>query len=383
MIEFFDNKISSINAGRPQFSHDDLFFDATSLTNILDGQHFILDNTSTQCPSASAVSKTTMRAITELGVEDKSQTFQYLSMMNESWGRISQLPVEHLQLNTQLYQLSVYEQRYKNNLMYNSGLKITVTSPIHRSREVTRGVLSSNMSVLLFNSSFTFVHYWLKSHNKTCTPNTCSAMSNELPPTLHLQKHPAAVSFPDGLSCVITPYPKPMGISEGIEPPPFPNISPTIVQISMQKTEKGSAHEVDKGIVGTKLGMTGEIEHKISKYENYKDTLNISEGFYGSKVQISEKVKCKQLEDLYLVGRTDSNANHADLQNQSSPRGAFPMQQEIRQRKFFRNCWVNWLRRPKLRFPLVWYQLVHTKTMVIWLSYGLLLSKSTNITWFT
>jgi len=384
MIEFLGHKINSKAAEKPQLSNDYQFFDTPSVTNIWGGHHFISDSMSstlTQISSASAVSRTMVRAVPEMGVEDTSRTSQNLSTMNETCKRTFQLSVVQIQREeTQICQSTVHEQRNKNNLMDNSNLQMISTPSIDRSSEFIRGVPSSDLNALLMNSSCTFAHDCSKSHNVTCTPDSRLAMSTELPPVLHLEKHPAAVPFPDGLSCMITPYPKPLGISESTDLSPLVNRSSTIDQNFMQKTEKSSAHEAIEVIVeGTKFTMADELEHKNSKNEDYRFTLTLSASLYGSNAQVSEKAKSKKLEDWCVVEKTVNNTDYTDPQSQSNPERAYPMQHEIRKRNTPRNFWVNWLRRPKERFPLVRYRLVNTKVLVVSLSYGLILSNSRNI----
>jgi len=295
MIEFLGHKINNRTAEKPQLSNDYHFSDTPSVTNILGDHHFISDSMSsilTQISSASAVSKTMMRAIPELGDENTTGTSQNLSTIYETFERTFPLPVEHIQLEeTQVNQSSVHEQQYKNNSMYNSGQQ-----------------------------------------------NSRLEISTELPPVLHLQKHPAAVSFPCGLSCIITPYPESLGISESTELSPLVNRSSTIDQNSMQKTEKRSSHEVTEVIVeGTKLRMADELEHKNSKNEDHRFTLTLSASLYGLSAPVSEKVKSKKLEDFYLVGKTENITDYADLQSRSGLERAYPMQYEICQRITTRN----------------------------------------------
>jgi len=284
-IEFLGSRINSKAFERAQLSNDNLVFDAPSQCSTLDGQHSILNTTSTSPlrPTASAVPERMARAVSELGIEDKSQLSQKLFMMIE-------------------------------------------------------GVPPSNLNTLTLNSACTVVDCCSKSHNVICTPDSCLSMATELPPVLHLQKHPAALNLPDGISCVITPYPEPLEISESIEPYPLANISSTFIPISIQKTRKDSAHEVLKKLAeGTKLGKADELENKNSKYKDYKELSNLFLSLPESKAPVSEKVEGRKPEESYLVGTTDKNPDDADLWSQASFGAAFPMQHEVSQRIVPRN----------------------------------------------
>jgi len=98
-------------------------------------------------------------------------------------------------------------------------------------------------------------YYSCQYHTVSRTPVSCSATSPEVPPVLNLHKHPAAVTFPNGICCVISPRPDRSGISKQIEPSSSENNSASNLPINVQKPQANFAHAmVKKSFEGMKLG---------------------------------------------------------------------------------------------------------------------------------
>lgn len=92
-----------------------------------------------------------------------------------------------------------------------------------------------------------------------CIPNSDIAASPELPPVLQLHKHPAAVTFPDGICCVIIPHPNRAGILQSLEPSASSINSASSSPIFKERNQAKSTHEVVmKSVEFQKLGMADD-----------------------------------------------------------------------------------------------------------------------------
>merc|ERR1719285_812913 len=136
----------------------------------------------------------------------------------------TQLTLEDKQLvEAQKDQPIASEQLCQNSLPHNS--KLNVQSATHSTCGCLRGVPSTYLNSPCKLDQCDNFDY-------SSSPDPCLAMTPELPPVLHLHKNPVAIPFPDGLSCVINPYPDPLAISEITKPSPSANISSSGLPIS-------------------------------------------------------------------------------------------------------------------------------------------------------
>jgi len=373
MIKTSGASINCKGNERPELPNDNLILHSRiQSTNIIEGQGFMLDVCFPPPWCSSSMSNMMTMSTSVLQIGDESWPYQNLSMMNVD----STQPLKDTKLTkAQMYQPMANEQLYKNHLADTS--ELTSPSAGHHTRECIRGMPSTNLnspcrldqcSTIDYSSSY-------KYHNVTCTPDPCLSIKPELPPVLHLHKQPVAVPFPDKFSCVIRPYPDPSVISQINNLSSSANTSSSRVPISVQKTQNNFAHEITmKSIEGSKFGMgADELESAKSKYDN-NGSLSLCISLSGPKALVLEKLQRKKTEDLHLVGMTNNNIDDATTQNQNSNRREFPMQHETHQRVPPGNCWLNWLRLPNLRFPLIKYRLVNTKVITVCLSYGLFMT---------
>jgi len=232
--------------GSPVLSNADLFFDPPTRRNN------IVDFRSKSAEPSSSVSTTKTMSNSELTLEDETQPRQKHSMMHLNSSRTCRLPPEHTQIvGAQICEPLSYDQLYENYPLYNMG-HMHMTIPLaHRS--CTRGVPCSNVSGPLMISPYMLDNNPATSHRSSpkllsvmciCTPNPNIAVSPELPPVLQLHKHPAAVTFPDSICCVIMPHPNRAGILQSLEQSASSNNSASSLPIFTERNQAKSTHEV-------------------------------------------------------------------------------------------------------------------------------------------
>jgi len=239
-----------------------------------------------------------------------------------------------------------------------------------------RGVPSTNLYSTCQLDECCTTDYSSSFESLTFTPDPCLTMTTELPPVLHLHKWAIAVPLPDNLSCVISPYPDRLAISENIKLSSSANTSSSRVPISVQKTKNNFNHEVAmKSLVGTKVMADYNFECAKTKYDD-TGSLTVCTSFSGRKAQVSEKQRTKS-EYSHSAGETNNNLVIETIQNHYCTRGAFPIPHEMHKRVPSRNCYLNWLRLPNPKSPLIKYLLVKMKVITVFLSCGLLMSDNT------
>jgi len=241
--------------GSPVLSNVDLFFDPpTRRDNI-----FNIRSISSE--ASSYVSTTKTMSNSELALEDETQSVQKHSMVQLSSSRTCWLPPDPCQIvGAQICQtLSLYENNPLCNIAH---MRMNIPLP-HRSS--ARGVRCINVRGHPMISLYTFDHGSAtsdssssKSHSVSfiCTPNSDRAASPELPPVLQLHKHPAGVTFPDGMCCVISPYPDRAGIKTVEPSAPANNSSANSFPIFTQtKQAKSTLEVINKSVEGKRFGM--------------------------------------------------------------------------------------------------------------------------------
>merc|ERR1719382_1381413 len=111
----------------------------------------------------------------------------------------------------QLYLPLACDQLYENH---------SLNPPILRSRRRTQDLSTTYGNVPSVKSPGTLNHgssckYSSSSNLKigTCTPDPYLGASPQLPPVLQLNKQAATITMPDGICCVINPYPERLGVT--------------------------------------------------------------------------------------------------------------------------------------------------------------------------
>jgi len=247
--------------GSPVLSNVDIFFDPPTR------RHNIFDLRSKSSEASSSVSTTKTMSNSELTLEDETQLGQKHSMMRLNSSHTCQLPPERRQIvGAQICKPLSYDQLYENHPFCNMAHMCMNIPLTHRSS--TRGVPCSNARGPLIISPYE-LNYGpatsLRSSSKLlsakciCTPNSDISSSPELPPVLELHKHPAAVTFPDGICCVIMPHPNRAGILQSLEPSAPSSNSASSLPIFTHRKQAKWTHEVGmKSVEGQKLGMADD-----------------------------------------------------------------------------------------------------------------------------
>lgn len=158
-----------------------------------------------------------------------------------------------------------------------------------------------NSSSIVYNSSS------LKSHAKYSTPVSRLAKAPEMPPVLHLQKDPAIITFPEGISCVISQRPYQSGITKTTEPLSSSSNSARNFPTSVKNTKANSDHAmIKKYHEGTKLEMVdGRILSKVycEKLGNeHVSGADLKIRSPGSNAKLFEKTKFRKSKALHDVG---------------------------------------------------------------------------------
>jgi len=195
--------------GSPVLSNVDSFFDPSARRNN------IFDCRSKSSESSLSVSTTKTMSNSELTLGDETQPGQKHSMMHLNSSRTCRLPPEDSQIvGTHICQPLSNNQLYENHPVCNMA-HVRMSIPLaHRS--CSRGVPCSNASGPPKISPHRMDNEPATSYRcsskllpvkRICTHNSDIAASPALPPVLQLHKHQAAVTFPDGICCVIMPHP--------------------------------------------------------------------------------------------------------------------------------------------------------------------------------
>jgi len=159
-----------------------------------------------------------------------------------------------------------------------------------------------NSSSIVYNNSSS-----LKSHAKYSTPVSRLAKAPEMPPVLHLQKDPAIITFPEGISCVISQRPYQSGITKTTEPLSSSSNSARNFPTSVKNTKANSDHAmIKKYHEGTKLEMVdGRILSKVycEKLGNeHVSGADLKIKSPGSNAKLFEKTKFRKSKALHDVG---------------------------------------------------------------------------------
>lgn len=196
------------------------------------------------------MSTTNKMSTSGLGSGDESSTFQKHSVMHSN----STSCRKHTQhVKGQPYLPSAGHQLYENHSLYKTAnIQMMLHPLIPSSRQWTQDVSTANGDVPLLKSPGTLNHgssvnnsSSSKSHTVTFTPDSYIGTSPELPPVLHLNKHPAAITMPDGIYCVINPYPEQLGVTiSKSEPSSTGNTSAGMLPNGEMEKPVNSPHEV-------------------------------------------------------------------------------------------------------------------------------------------
>jgi len=214
-----------------------------------------------------SVSTTKTMSNSELTLGAETQPGQKHSMMHLNSSRTCRLPPEDSQIvGTHICQPLSNNQLYENHPVCNMA-HVRMSIPLaHRS--CSRGVPCGNASGppkisphMIDNERATSYRCSSKllPVKRICTHNSDIAASPVLPPVLQLHKHQAAVTFPDGICCVITPHPNRASILLSLKPSAPPKNSASTLPIFSQRKQGKSTHEVVMTSVEVqKLGMADD-----------------------------------------------------------------------------------------------------------------------------
>lgn len=247
--------------GSPVLSNVDIFFDPATR------RHNIFDLRSKSSEPSSSVSTTKTMSNSELTLEDETHLGQKQSMMRLNSSHTCQRPPGHpLIVGAQICKALSYDQLYENYPLCNMA-HMRMTIPLTNCSSI-QGVPCSNARGPLMISPYELDHGPATSHRSSskllsvtciCTPNSDRAASPELPPVLQLHKHPAAVTFPDGICCVIMPHPNRAGILQSMEPSaPSSNSVSSLPTFTQRKQTEWTHEVIMKSVEGQKLGMADD-----------------------------------------------------------------------------------------------------------------------------
>jgi len=256
--------------GSPVLSNVDLFFDPPTCSNI------VFNFKSTLSERRSSASTTKAMTNSKMGFEDETQPVQKHSMHLNS-NHTCQVPPEHTEIvEAQIYHPLLCDQLYKNHPWSNIPNMRMIVHPFtyHPSKRIGKCSMVSGPSIgspYEYHGSATNQSPSSKSRSVTCICNTTTytAASPELPPLLQLHEHQATVSLPDGISCVINPYPDRSDNSKTFEPSVPANISASSLPTCKQRYQGKSTHEVVmKSVEGQELRITDHsLIKNTSRYE--------------------------------------------------------------------------------------------------------------------
>merc|ERR1719285_69362 len=198
---------------------------------------------------------------------DESRPFQIPSVMHLN-SSSCQMHTQHV--GGQVYITPACDQLYENHWLYKDHMHTMINPPIiPRSRPCTQCVCRINGKVPLLKSPCARNYHRSVNHNCSCKSHTITSISDsyletspELPPVLHLNKHSAAITMPDGISCEINPYLEQSDvIITKTDPSSTGDTAASISPHGEQEKPMNSAHEVVRTVDVTKLGMTDNRFH--------------------------------------------------------------------------------------------------------------------------